>query len=91
MTEDLGEKIPIRVSITDTTTGETRAYDADGYLDDGVFFEYIWSEGNYACDCNRANFFARAAGEDDPDRECGDGRYAVKIFDIDGKTIYEDG
>lgn len=28
--------------------------------------EFMWSEGNYACDCNRKLFFARTAGEPDP-------------------------
>lgn len=34
--------------------------------------EYLWTEGNWACDCNRALAFARAAGEPDPEpRPCG--------------------
>ena len=41
---------------------------------------YMWSEGNYGCDCNRALFFARAAGEEawNDERPCGDGeRYQL--------------
>jgi hypothetical protein len=36
---------------------------------------YVWIEGNYACDCNRRLFMARALGEPEPDHEtlkCGD-------------------
>lgn len=34
---------------------------------------FMWAEGNYSCDCNRAAFFAQAADEDEPhDRTCGD-------------------
>jgi hypothetical protein len=50
--------------------------------------DYMWSEGNYACDCNRALFFARAAGEPDPDRPCGDSAFGVRIL-VDGRIVFE--
>jgi hypothetical protein len=52
--------------------------------------EFVWSEGNFACDCNRGNFFAKAAGDDDSDCSCGGGRYRVKITAPDGTVFYED-
>ncbi len=41
---------------------------------------YVWSDGNYGCDCNRRLFFARAAGEEaDWDGECSKGFYSVRL------------
>jgi hypothetical protein len=37
--------------------------------------DYMWTEGNYSCDCNRRLFMARALGEpepEDPNNPCGD-------------------
>lgn len=35
--------------------------------------EYMFTEGNYGCDCNRRLFMARAAGRPDPDPSpCGE-------------------
>lgn len=82
------------VKITDTMTGVTRDATWPEYAwgdeKDGVY-DYLWSEGNYSCDCNRGMFFAQAAGEPDPDMICGESRYAVKILSEDGSAIlYED-
>lgn len=60
------------------------------YKDEYTWNEYLWSEGNFGCDCNRALFFARAVGEDDPDRECGDTEFSIEIFDDDGKLLYSE-
>lgn len=39
---------------------------------------FMWTEGNYSCDCNRHLFFERAFGNDPPlGGECSDGRYVV--------------
>lgn len=73
--------------ITDTQTGETRQQPAEFT---GLHHAYLWSEGNYSCDCNRGMFFAHAAGEQDPNRSCGDERYKVKIVGNDGTLLYED-
>lgn len=35
------------------------------------FPPYIWEEGNYACDCNKALFIQRQIDEDFPDLPCG--------------------
>lgn len=83
--------IPARLEIRNNKTGEVRAsqegWDWDG---DTEYPDYIWSEGNYACDCNRALFFARVVGEDDPDRNCGDSAFAVRLTAEDGTVLYED-
>lgn len=76
------------VFIRDNATGEVRTMP---WEDDWVDVDdYLWSEGNYACDCNRALFFARAVGEDDPSRSCGDGAYSVRIVSSDGRELYAD-
>lgn len=46
---------------------------------------WVWTEGNFGCDCNRGDFFAQAGGEEDPDEPCGNGKYTVL------KAILEDG
>ena len=55
---------------------------------------YIWSDGNYSCDCNRHNFFNRDGlhNENYEDVQCGDGMYRVNwIKNLEtGKIIYEE-
>lgn len=80
----------IRVTITDTTTGESATLDDMGRFDDGVFNDFIWSDGNYSCDCNREIFFSQATGIEGGVRECSTGRYRVKITDEAGNQLYED-
>lgn len=40
---------------------------------------FIWTDGNYSCDCNRALFIQRVGFPDFPDMECGD---AIKLVSI---------
>lgn len=48
--------------------------------------DYMWTEGNYSCDCNRHLFFERAVGrEPDEDVPCGDSLYTAL------KGVREDG
>ena len=54
---------------------------------------YIWEEGNYSCDCNRAIFFNRAQGQetDIDERQCGDGGYIVRITEAEsGEVLYDE-
>jgi hypothetical protein len=83
---------PILVHITDTRSGETRIDKNTGlWNEDGEFQDFIWSEGNYACDCNRGLFFANAVGdEEDDDHACGADRYKVRICDELGTELYRD-
>lgn len=83
-----------KVEIVDTITGELVSYIDEAMADDSDdLLGFMWGDGNYACDCNRANFFADAKGiEHGPTQfPCGDGRYRVKITDLEtGNLLYED-
>lgn len=42
--------------------------------------DYMYSEGNYSCDCNRHLFFHRANDvEPEDDRPCGDEAYSLNL------------
>ena len=90
--EIINEKeLPIVVHIRHNPTGEVRiAKDHTGWYRNDEFSEFIWSEGNYSCDCNRCLFFKRVKDEDESDCECGDNEYSVRIYDEKGKLIYTD-
>ena len=47
---------------------------------------FIWSDGNYACDCNRAIDF----GPDQEDESCGSSRYAVQLVNAKTGTVFYD-
>lgn len=85
----------LRVEICRMADRVVRVYETSFAWDDsGVTgsSSYLWSDGNYGCDCNRALFFARAAGEEDPDDDespCGDAAYRVRITE-DGREVYRD-
>lgn len=86
----------IDVHLLDNSTGERRVYHDDlerpDTPEEARLTDFQWSDGNYGCDCNRGLFFAWAAGEDDPDRECGEERYTVEKIVIHGtdRVIYGD-
>lgn len=64
------------------------ATEVDGYDWNG---EFIWREGNFSCDCNRAMFFERAQGlPEADDYPCGDGAYAVVVRDESGAVLFDD-
>jgi hypothetical protein len=46
---------------------------------DGGGTMWLWTDGNFCCDCNRYLFFQRAANKDeiDDDCRCGDSAYSV--------------
>ena len=50
---------------------------------------YQWTEGNYGCDCNRALFFARAAGEEEEEENppCGHTLFLVPRLLLPGDEI----
>lgn len=59
---------------------------------------YVWDDGNFGCDCNRALFFERVGGreecdeDDDDDSDlCGTGGYSVRVETLDGALLYQDG
>jgi hypothetical protein len=51
--------------------------------------EFMWTEGNFACDCNRALLIAREQGLPDPDRPCGNTRYILLgLYTEDGLFLH---
>jgi hypothetical protein len=88
------EQFPVEIAIRRTTDNLVRTYQGtewrrktEGWSD------YIWSEGNFSCDCNRHDFFERAADPDyegDEDEPCGDERYSIEyIKNLEtGEIIY---
>ena len=86
MTED--KPIKAVAEIRRNADGEVHLYETDYYG------EFIWSEGNFACDCNRSLFFLWAVGADeadDDDTPCSDDRFSVRIKDKTGTLLYQDG
>jgi hypothetical protein len=81
------------VYIKNNATGEVRRH-IELNADWSAVFEYLWAEGNYGCDCNRALFFSRAADEDDvksEDRDCGETAYSVPYVELeDGARLVVD-
>lgn len=72
------------VIIRKNDTGETREIHEtypDEYVDS---LQFMWSEGNYGCDCNRASFFY---GDADFDDTCGDTRFSVTSLKLADGTI----
>lgn len=87
--------MPYTVTIRNNKTGEYRVYYDDG---DYIFttpygeedMEHLWTDGNYGCDCNRAILFARANGEEAPDRKCGESDYTICINLDNGEEVYSE-
>jgi hypothetical protein len=86
----MSEKINFEVAIRCNESGETRIYRYDCEPEYADSQEFYWSEGNAACDCNRALHFAWVKEEDDPDRECGDSAYDVVSLKKGGEVIYSE-
>lgn len=91
----------LNVEIRDTKQNLTRIYNYEWGED--AFSDFLWSEGNYSCDCNRSLFFQRAAGkpemevlksdESDPDySDCNTGpnRFKLTICDDAGVVLYHE-
>jgi hypothetical protein len=53
---------------------------------------FMWQDGNFACDCNRADFFGKAKNDFpfDVNHQCGDSRFSVRLTAPDGTRIYSD-
>lgn len=71
------------VLITDKSDA-SHIYIADHEDDDSAV--YMWSEGNFECDCNRGLFY------DGGEYECNtdDRRFNVSVFNKDNELIYSD-
>lgn len=82
------------VEVRENATGTIRSFDYEktyGLTPGDEFNDFIWTEGNYACDCNRALFFARANGEPDPNAPClPEGRFSIRITDDRGVVVLDE-
>lgn len=97
---------PIIIEIKDTSTGEAVSYEDELYSTNDYYGMFIWTEGNYSCDCNRHIFFDRAKGVEvdflsHEDKEAGKidpypcshgsvNRFIVKITDKENKEVLLD-
>ncbi len=74
-------------------TGEVRSYHDTWELQHGEGgLIFMWTEGNYGCDCNRKTFFERAANPayKMPEQSvCGDTGYSVNLV-VEGRTIHKE-
>lgn len=77
-----------KVEIRRNSDGVVRDYSEDVPWDDCS--DYMWSDGNYGCDCNRGLFFDRAANEENDDVPCGTSQFSVRITAEDGSLLYQD-
>ncbi len=77
--------------IKDIRTGEIRLCETKIRETNGLPDPYIWSDGNYACDCNMYLFFERAIGNEPDDDECSclTDFYQVELF-VGEELIYSD-
>lgn len=83
-------KKDVWVHIRKNETGEIRIRKDWLFLDaNGLPNLFIWQEGNYSCDCNRALFFARANDEDEDCFDCGESEYSIKIM-LGDECIYSE-
>ena len=82
----------VDVHMRNSLSGEKRVFrDPHDYAADD-FIAYLWSDGNFGCDCNRSLFFARAVGAEEIDAPCGQTQFEVeKIVDrASGAVVYRD-
>ncbi len=87
------------VAIRNNATGEVRTklqpfeWEDD---EDGGGQLFVWTEGNFGCDCNRAMEFARASGASEEEAwatevECGETAFSVPYVILpDGKQVLVD-
>jgi hypothetical protein len=77
------QRVEAVAHIRNNSTGEVRLYKTDELLEDGSPHPntFIWEEGNYSCDCNRALFFGYALNQqwEDIDHPCGEGGFSVAL------------
>lgn len=96
----MNQAFQYRISLTQIETSKTVEFDDKwGYPDyvRGEDWEYdpvfIWTDGNYSCDCNRHIFFYKDGlkTNDYEDVECGDKLYKVNfIKNLEtGKIIFD--
>lgn len=70
---------PCTIMLRNNATGEVRAIPEDNAWSE---IEFLWTEGNFGCDCNRDLLWHRAGNiltEDEIDEpcHCGDGAFTI--------------
>lgn len=86
-------------TIIDIVSGERRTREFPMYAASEEGLEFMWSEGNFSCDCNRALFFVRAVGGTEDEARalanavgCAGHRFRVPALMLaDGRVIHIDG
>ncbi len=76
----------MKITITETATGKTAE------LIEPEWNEFIWTDGNYGCDCNRKMLFDRALDQEQEfeEYECGSGQYKIRVTDESGAEAYSE-
>lgn len=84
------QSVAVIAEIRLNATGEIRESRHTLSMGDGERHprHFGWSEGNFACDCNRAIFFY--ADEDEPDRECDENAFSVRLRDAGSGAVFYD-
>ena len=67
------------MQLLDTVTGLTvEVPESVACAEQDDMGRFMWTDGNYSCDCNRALFHARARGvPEPPNPPCGDERFVL--------------
>lgn len=83
--------VAVKAEIRLNATGEVRDCSTEGIIlaGDQNPVTYIWEEGNFSCDCNRAIFFG-AKGADGPNSRCGEGAFSVRLRNAKTGAIFYD-
>lgn len=82
----------LRIEMVDTTSGERRVRTDSSWTwafpsEFGGASMFEWSEGNWACDCNRFGLWE----DGEYYGKCGEGRFRVRITTLDGQEeLYRD-
>lgn len=83
----------ISVSIKNNATGEVRTRVETTYWSQEEFnlpSDFIWAEGNFSCDCNRALFFYDW-GPESEDMKCGHEAFSVNLaHPLTGEVYYRE-
>jgi len=80
--------LTVSVTIKKVSTSESRTLPDEQYSLDVSNLRFLWADGNYSCDCNRAIFFDRPE-DDEAEYPCSDGAYLVKVV-ADGEVILDE-
>lgn len=75
--------------IRNEATGEVREHQLVGIIGEGAAL-WSWTEGDSGCDCNRALFWERAKGGEDPNLPCSDGLFRVRLEREDGSLLLDE-